>query len=354
MLGGTPSSPGRGSRRASVRCSNTDHRGWSTRRRGTARSAIAVAVAGPAIVCGAATAGAAPTSPAYLFSRVAVAHEASTQVTGINDSGTFTGFACNKPCHGAIFFVGKGKTRTNFTISFSNFAPAAAAGPSGIDDAGEVVGFYTDRRGVEHGFVRAPSGTMTALNVPGAATVKGGGTSIDGISAGGVIVGDYFDRNDVERGFIDRNHHLTTYSEPKAGTAKGTGTQINFYVNGEFGGLYFSENGSAHGFYTTRGTAHTVNSPTLPDPTSGYGTELSAASSDGTLYGTVSRPGAAPAEGFADRDGAFTTIKDPKQLGTADSSGTFISNASSRGLVVGNYSYDRSGDRMGMIARRDR
>jgi hypothetical protein len=351
MLGRTPSQPG-GRSLAGPLTSATRRR---ARRHLTTWSAVAVLVAGSAVLCGVATAATAASvsQPRYVFSRVAAAHQASTQLTGINDSGTYTGFACNNPCRRPIFFVGKGEALNDFKISFSNFAPAAAAGPSGIDDAGEVVGFYTDSRGVEHGFVRAPSGAMTTLNVPGAAKVRGGGTSIDGISAGGIIVGDYFDRHDIERGFIDRHGRLTTYSEPAAGTAKGTGTQINFYLDGEFGGLYFSENGSAHGFYTEGGTVHSVNSPALSDPSSGYGTELSAASSDGTLYGTVSRPGAAPAEGFTDRHGAFTAIKDPHQLGSSDSSGTFVSNANSGGLVVGNYSYNTSGERVGMIARRD-
>jgi hypothetical protein len=291
---------------------------------------------------------AAVTGPSYGFAAVVIPHEATTELTGINGSGAYTGLACDLACRAPVFFVADKGKMTEFTIPFRGFLPTAAAGPSGIDDAGEIVGIYRDTHGVEHGFVRSPSGVMTELNVPGAADVRGDGTGIDGISATGVIVGNYYRRDGVERGFIDRHGTFMTYNEPNAGRAKGTGTQVNFYDTNEFGGLYFAGNGSAHGFYVTDGVAHTVDSPTLPKPTRGTGTELVGVSSDGTLYGTVSPPGR-PAEGFADRHGTFTMIKGPGQMQTAGSSGTQLFNVSDTGVVVGDDCYDNAGDVKGFV-----
>jgi hypothetical protein len=322
-------------------------------RRGTsARRLVLVALLGAALLAGGLAVVAAVTGPSYGFTPVAIPNEATTELTGINDSGAFTGLACGDDCGAPVFFLSKGGRMTRFTIPFGDFDPTAAAGPSGIDDADEIVGIYRDSRGVEHGFVRSPSGAMSELNFPHAPKVDGGGTGIDGISATGVIVGDYYGSDGVEHGFIDRHGRFATYNEPNAGTTKGAGTQVNFYINDEFGGLYFASNGSAHGFYVRGGVAHTVDSSTLPKPTRGSGTELVGASADGTLYGTVSPPGE-PSNGFSYQNGTFTMITGPTEKQAAGSGGTQLFNVNADGVAVGDYSYNRGEDTKGFIVKVD-
>jgi len=300
--------------------------------------AAAVALVG-LIAPGVTAASAHPSSDgaaAYKYITVAVPGEKNTAVADINDFGSYVGEGCNASCTKRRQFIASPQGKLTFlpAIPFANFSPSASYLPVGIDDSGDVDGQYTDSQGATHGYLLSADGAWTEIDDPMAADINGGGTVPESISAdGSVIPGTYYDSNLVPHGFLYHDGTFRTCDVPGA-----SGTVINFYYDGEFGGDYFSSNGAEWPFYVTKDGSLQLPALGLPNPSSaGEGAMLTAVSADGTLFGfEVSQE---PIFGFAYANGKSTTITDPDEVATTSLDGTEAANANLEGVVVGDYTY---------------
>jgi hypothetical protein len=72
-------------------------------RRGTSGRVLVVALLLGVLVAGVLAAVAAVTGPSYHFTSVAIPHEATTELTGISNSGDYTGLACDDTCKAPVF-----------------------------------------------------------------------------------------------------------------------------------------------------------------------------------------------------------------------------------------------------------
>lgn len=310
--------------------------------------AAAVALVG-LIAPGVTAASANPSSDgaaAYTYKTVAVPGEVNTAVADINDFGSYVGEGCNASCTKRRQFIASPQGKLTFlpAIPFANFSPSAGYLPVGINDRGDVDGQYTDPQGATHGYLLSADGAWTKIDDPLAADINGGGTVPESISAdGSVIPGTYYDSNLMQHGFLYHDGTFTTYDVPGA-----SGTVINFYQNGEFGGDYISSNGAEWPFYVKDGRLHRLPALELPNPSSGDGAMLTAVSAGGTLFGfQVSQD---PLFGFAYANGKSTTIEDPNEVGSTSLDGTETANANLEGVVVGLYTYNQAGNFSGYIA----
>jgi probable HAF family extracellular repeat protein len=272
-------------------------------------------------------------APRYQYVTVALPGEKNTAVADINDFGSYVGEGCNASCTKRRQFIASPQGKLTFlpAIPFANFSPSASYVPVGIDDRGDVDGQYTDPQGATHGYLLSADGAWTKIDDPLAADINGGGTVPESISAdGSVIPGTYYDSNLMQHGFLYHDGTFTTYDVPGA-----SGTVINFYQNGEFGGAYTSSNGASYPFYVTNnGQLYT---PGPPNPTNDASAYFTAVSADGTLFGFEQSQ--SPMFGFAYANGKYTTITDPHEVATTSLDGTEAVNANLEGVVVGDYTY---------------
>jgi hypothetical protein len=313
---------------------------------------------------------AAPIAPAYRFTTVRFPHSFDSTITGINTSGAFVGNVVGPT--GYRMFVDSGHRGAKpvfFTLpaadavattvatpavgtagTFAEKAIAGSVSAAGIDSAGTIVGNYADAAGVFHGFVRDPAGAITPLDVAGAGTQKGEDTEIAGISPGGVIVGSFIRPDKVAIGFIDRFGRVTPFVEGAAGRRAGAGTAVEFYLDGEFGGIYVGPGLGAHGWYAEDGQLHVVNDPAAGRYKARKGTQLVGVDAEGRLYG-IESPRAGSTESFSVLGGLFHPIRDPDQA-PGSSGGTLVLSVNARGTIVGFFTYNARGQTHGFVAVR--
>jgi hypothetical protein len=277
-------------------------------------------------------------APRYQYVTVALPGEVNTAVADINDSGAYVGEGCHAAFTKCRQFIASPQGKLTFYTIPAGFGATAPYNPVGIDDRGDVDGVYTDSQGASRGYLRSVGAdgtiTWTKIDDPLAADVSGGGTTPQSISADGSwIIGDYVDYVDgklVQHGFKYHDGQFRTYDVPGA-----SGTVINFYQNGEFGGAYTSSNGASYPFYVTNnGQLYT---PGPPNPTNDASAYFTAVSADGTLFGFEQSQ--SPMFGFAYANGKYTTITDPHEVATTSLDGTEAVNANLEGVVVGDYTY---------------
>jgi hypothetical protein len=279
-------------------------------------------------------------APRYQYVTVALPGEKNTAVADINDSGAYVGEGCNAAFTQCVQFITSPQGKRTFYTIPKEWGATAPYLPVGIDDRGDVDGDYTDSHGASRGYLRSVDAdgtiTWTKIDDPNAADVSGGGTFLQSISADGWIIGDYFgyvDGNLVSHGFLYDPYHgqFTTYDVPGA-----SGTTINFYQNGEFGGGY-TLNGASYAFYVKDGLDGPRHIVQPPNPTTDAIVNLTAVSADGTLFGFEQSQ--SPMFGFAYANGTYTTITYPHEVATTSLDGTEAVNANLEGVVVGDYTY---------------
>lgn len=212
----------------------------------------------------------------------------------INSEGDVAGFYidANQTYHGFI------RTAATGVITAPIDAPGAGTGSSGkisfqgtlvssIDAAGDVAGIYADAGGIYHGFLRAAgTGTFTApINAPQAGS--GGlfpGTLPSSLNNAGVMTGIYQDSNGLTHGFVRAANGTITApldapNATKGGVGQFPGGTANVSINdtGTVTGGYFDNNGVAHGFVLTPGSAV---APTFNPPAGTYSSTQSVTISD--------------------------------------------------------------------------
>lgn len=318
---------------------NAAQKGGSGMFLGKKAAAACLAAAAGSVALGQAGVASAQTGRpvAYSFKTVTIKGKARSELNGVNASGAYAGEGLNRTFTGIKLFVASPSGQLTFyRLPFKNLSTTAPfyESASGMDNAGDVVGAWTGTGGRTHGFKRQADGKITEIDDPSAADVSNGGTLVEGISADGrVIVGAYHDSSLALRGFLLEGGEFTSYDVPGAAD-----TVVNFYEHGTFGGYYVSSTGATFGFFVQSGKLHTVAAPGEANPPAGFGTELTAASADGTLFGDVF-PAGKPIYAFSAAHGRFTTIRDPHQVGTTDLDGTAVNAASVTGVVAGGYTY---------------
>jgi len=273
----------------------------------------------------------------YSYKTVTIKGKARSELNGVNARGAYAGEGLNSTYTAIKLFVASPSGQLTFyKLPFKDLSTSAPfyQSASGMDSAGDVVGAWTDTNGRIHGFERQAHGKITQINDPSASNVKNAGTAVEGISTDGrVIVGAYHDSTLALHGFLLEGGKFTTYDVPDAAD-----TVVNFYQHGTYGGYYLSPTGAMFGFYVNNGELHTVAAPGEANPPAGSGTQLTAISADGTLFGDTF-PAAKPIYAFSLAHGTYSTIKDPHQVGTTSLDGTAVNSASPTGVVVGGYTY---------------
>ena len=134
--------------------------------------------------------GATPAPPNFKFTTMNVPGSISTQLFGINNSGSIVGDYADSAgiWHGVLISGGKNKTIDH---------PSAVVGTFlySINSTGTIAGFYQDGVGGYHGFTYK-AGVFTAIN-PAGSTL----TTVYGVNDSGVVTGSYVDGSNVRHGF---------------------------------------------------------------------------------------------------------------------------------------------------------
>ena len=126
-----------------------------------------------------------------------------TWITGVNNAGSFVGYAGWDGANQGLVNIG-GKT-TLFTV---NGNPTIAYG---INNKNVVVGFFVDPDLIHsHGFMRTPDGKITQIDDPLGTAV----TICVGINDEGAITGSYIDSSNVSHGYKLKNGKFRTYPLP--------------------------------------------------------------------------------------------------------------------------------------------
>jgi probable HAF family extracellular repeat protein len=154
------------------------------------------------------------------------------QLLGVNDSNVAVGFYVNA--------AGNAQGYT-YNITTGTFTPvndltggAVSLTAAGINNAGNIVGFFTDAGGLTHGFLDV-GGTFTTLDAPGATA-----TSLLGINNNGLIVGVETVGANTLHGVIynEQTQSWTVLDDPNGiGTTTFNGLNdlgkiVGFYVDG--------------------------------------------------------------------------------------------------------------------------
>lgn len=108
-----------------------------------------------------------------------------SDVTGLNDNGTFVGNFSDTgtEVHGFIYQGGSTPIQLDDPLAATDGGGTFA---EGINDAGEVVGYYIDNAGQTHGFLYQNGAFTTIDDIPDGGA---GGTQLYGINNAGQIVG---------------------------------------------------------------------------------------------------------------------------------------------------------------------
>jgi hypothetical protein len=165
----------------------------------------------------------------------------NTVVTGINDSGTMTGYCEYSGANGVLQTMAweNGPTNVTFSCFDSPFTMASA-----VNNWLLTVGSFSQSGGqVTTGFIATDQGTCTAVNYPNSAN-----TVLGGVNDLGAITGTYWlTENGKSNGFILNGSTYTTVNVP--GTKATSLGQIN--NNGWFVGSYVDRRNRLHAFYAT-------------------------------------------------------------------------------------------------------
>jgi len=219
------------------------------------------------------------------LSTVAVSKALSTNILGINNSGSMTGWYENSSSviHGLLLAGGK---VTNLDD------PSALAGTTtgvGINSVNQVVGYYQNASSAFIGFLYS-AGTYTDVVPPGATDTYPAGTN-----DGGAITGAYVDSANVEHGFMKNGATYTTLDVPGATYTFAWGVN----ASGEVALSWGDASGLTEGALYNGSTYTTINVPgalyTYPHSinksgaivfawTDYYGNSHAALSSGGSYY----------------------------------------------------------------------
>lgn len=170
----------------------------------------------------------------------------STDVTGLNASGTIVGYVSPGGSNRNGFF----RDPSGFSVQFgvpvldgdSQLSNEVTV-PEGINETGTIAGWYSAcfnrcSTTIAGGFVRSPQGIFTVFNPPGTiVTLPELGLEFEGnesltaphrlsISDDGTITGSYTDINGIHHGFVRNPSGTITSFDPPRGTQT-TATSIN-------------------------------------------------------------------------------------------------------------------------------
>jgi hypothetical protein len=161
---------------------------------------------------------------------------AQTQVTGLNNSGSNSGFWVDAKnvnrgfidWHGVFTSYRNPKTGTGTVNQLL-----------GINDSGIAVGFYTDGAGTNHGYTLDHStGKFTAVAPPGATNV-----TASGINDAGDVTG-FYGPPSASVGFLRKGKHFSTFSYPGSVATQAFGINIHDQIVG----AYVDSANKMHGF----------------------------------------------------------------------------------------------------------
>jgi hypothetical protein len=273
------------------------------------------------------------------FLTVNVGH--SSELDGVNDSGTLVG---------TVYMEGntRGFIKAGSTVmEFDYPGTSETTVMSGINDSGISIGHYDDAQGAAHGFARSAGGRFTPIDDPHGGTAFFQGTKPMGINDDGIIVGTYVDGHDVAHGFVDTAGVFTTLNEPDAGTTGDTGTFVDGISNaGSVIGYYVDNRGFNYGFVETSGTYTSFVAPGAGKG-SGWGTRPTALANDGVVTGYA--VGALGVSGWVRQGQTFYALNDPDAV-SGPAAGTRPAGVNQEGReVVGKY-FDAQGAMHGFIA----
>jgi hypothetical protein len=160
----------------------------------------------------------------------------STNVYGVNDSGSFVGlYYTGAVYHGFVNIAG--------TVTDIDYPSALYTYPDDINNAGQICGEYYDGTDTYHGFLANSKGKILGtLNYPGATNTYPGG-----INNHNEVVGYYEDSSKVLHGFTYKGGVYTAFNAP------GAADTVIFGINdsGQLGGYVITSTGAYKGFIAT-------------------------------------------------------------------------------------------------------
>lgn len=181
---------------------------------------------------------------------------AQTQVTGINDSGTTTGFYADPAGDNFGFVLKQGV----WTVVIDPHTTGTTNQLLGLNNNGVAVGFYTDSKGNSHAYeFNFHTDTFSAINIGGATS-----TVATGINIHGDVSGFYTNSKNDTLGFLrTANGHVTSFS------VGGSSNTMPLGINNsdEIVGSWAASSTVTHGFVWRNGKATTVNDPNGVDST---------------------------------------------------------------------------------------
>jgi uncharacterized membrane protein len=206
---------------------------------------------------------------------------APTQLTGLNDTGTTTGFWTDHSGDRIPFYAAYGHFHDASFPAAANRATPRIAELLAFNDAGVGVGFSTDASNHRHAYTyTAGTGAFHELTFDGADSAVASGINNHGDVAGSFT---YTSRsgNGATEGFIERCRAAPlTLSYPLALSTWALGINDEDQVVGD----YLTGTGAAavtHGFLWSPGQGY----ETLQDPSGPSNTVLSDISDNGTIVG---------------------------------------------------------------------
>lgn len=172
-----------------------------------------------------------------------------TQVTGINNSGTTSGFYADPAGDNFGFILKDGI----WTAVIDPHTTGNMNQLLGLNNHGLAAGFYTDSKGNAHGYIfNFHNDTFKAVNIPNASSV-----TASGVNANGDVSGFYMNAAGATRSFV--LHHdgdLTTFSAPGSTNTMALGINNSDEVVGTY-----AIGNSTHGFVWSGGHLRTVDDP---------------------------------------------------------------------------------------------
>lgn len=157
-------------------------------------------------------------TPNGKFSQYDVASGASTNISGVNNAGSFVG---NTSFQGATVmgFINVGGSVTEFTFN-GNYTF-----PFGVNNKSETVGFFIDTNFLTHGFFRDAAGSMQQIDYPDAATTVC--LTINDLEE---IAGYYVDHSNVQHAFATKNGKFMTGPLPDVAGINNSQVLVGSYI----------------------------------------------------------------------------------------------------------------------------
>lgn len=191
-----------------------------------------------------------------------------TQVTGINNSGTTSGFYADAAGDNSGYVLKGGI----WTVVIDPHTTGTVNQLLGLNNNGVAAGFYTDSKGNSHGYTfNFHNDTFSAVSVPGAVSL-----TATGVNFQGDVSGFYTTKGGATRSFLLLRHgKLVTFTAP--GSTNTTAFGIN--NSDEIVGSYVVGT-ATHGFVWYKGKLVTVD-----DPNGVGNTVITGLNSEGDLVG---------------------------------------------------------------------